>query len=133
MQSISNQLANSNDHSLVAATVDDVPCHCALDPQSIGAILGYAVVWHIADEADIGNLAVAESCRRKGIARQLLQTVIDNAIEDKIKIIFLEVRAGNMAAINLYKSFGFRQYTTRKHLYKLPDEDGILMQKELLV
>jgi ribosomal-protein-alanine N-acetyltransferase len=131
MQSIAKQAINSNDHTLVAISMDDGSCHCGPDSQSTGSILGYALVWHIADEADIGNIAVAPSFHRRGIARRLLQAVIDDAIECKIKIIFLEVRTGNIEAINLYKSFGFAQYTTRKHLYELPDEDGILMKKEL--
>ena len=41
----------------------------------------------------------------------------------------LEVRAGNEAARNLYKSCGFREEAVRKKYYRHPVEDAIIMWK----
>jgi ribosomal-protein-alanine N-acetyltransferase len=117
-QSISDQVVNDNDHSIVACFKDEV--------------VGYAIVWHTADEAELGNIAIAAPFRRMGAARQLMQAVTDEAAVSGIKTIFLEARVGNVAAIKLYEGFGFVSYNTRKGLYVQPDEDGILMKKDMM-
>ena len=45
--------------------------------------------------------------------------------------IALEVRASNEAAIALYKSLGFFEAGRRKHFYKNPAEDALVMLKPL--
>jgi ribosomal-protein-alanine N-acetyltransferase len=41
-------------------------------------------------------------------------------------VIFLEVRQSNNAAINLYKSFGFKEIGVRKKYYK--NEDALVLR-----
>jgi len=47
--------------------------------------------------------------------------------------IFLETRASNLAAKNLYEKFGFKRIDIRKNYYKTFDgrEDAIIYRKKL--
>ena len=59
------------------------------------------------DEADLTNVTTAEACRGRGIAKALLETLMQAAKEQGIVAFTLEVRAGNAAAIALYEKLGF--------------------------
>jgi len=75
-------------------------------------------------ESEILDLAVAPEFRRKGIARGLLQKLLTVSNRS----IFLEVRASNLAARNLYKGFGFQEVAVRAEYYNLPAEAAIVMK-----
>ena len=75
-------------------------------------------------EHEILNLAVDPAERRTGIARRLLS----DAMERAKGAWFLEVRASNEAAIQLYESAGFQRAGVRKQYYYEPAEDGIVMR-----
>lgn len=79
----------------------------------------------IADEADIVNLAVSPACRRKGLARALIQRFF--ADFPAVEATYLEVRRSNTGAQALYRSLGFERYSVRKNYYEKPAEDAILM------
>ncbi len=93
-----------------------------------GEIAGYCGIWVSYDTADLCNMAVAHSHRRKGIAKRLLQEISSFAEKRKVERILLEVRGSNFGAINLYQKSGFRQIGIRKGYYHAPEEDAILME-----
>lgn len=93
-----------------------------------GEIAGYCGIWVSYDTADLCNMAVAHSHRRKGIAKRLLQEISSLAEKRKVERILLEVRGSNFGAINLYQKSGFRQIGIRKGYYHAPEEDAILME-----
>lgn len=66
----------------------------------------------------IKGLYVLNSYRKKGIASNLLNKVINLINEKKIKFIDVNVMALNKDAINLYKKFGFDNlsFTYRKEI-----------------
>jgi ribosomal protein S18 acetylase RimI-like enzyme len=74
-------------------------------------------------EYEILNLAVAPSARRGGMARGLLEHVLDASPGSW----FLEVRASNRAAIRLYESTGFRRLGSRPGYYQESSEEAIVM------
>lgn len=94
-------------------------------------VVGYCGLISAADEADITNVSVSQSMRKKGIGRMLLSELIKEAGESGIKKIFLEVRESNIPAISLYNGFGFKQVGMRKDYYEKPVENALLMLKEL--
>lgn len=96
----------------------------AVQEQEIVGIIGLR---DILGEGEITNVAVEETHRRKGIARQLLDRVIKRAQELGIKALTLEVRRSNVAAISLYESFGFEIEGVRPHFYDKPTEDALIM------
>lgn len=93
-----------------------------------GTPLGYVSFRIIMDETHILNIAVNHIFRRQGVAKKLLEHVMNYAGERGANIFLLEVRNLNMAALNLYKGLGFREAGTRKGYYRDTGEDAILME-----
>ena len=87
-------------------------------------VIGYVGMKMVLDEADITNVAVLPSHRKKGIARKLLKQLLE---EQNLHRIYLEVRASNIAAVTLYEHAGFKEVGQRKNYYDNPREDAILM------
>jgi ribosomal-protein-alanine N-acetyltransferase len=81
---------------------------------------------YLDEEFEIINLVVGAEHRRKGLGRLLLET----AMTRRPGIWFLEVRATNIAAIELYKSLSFKHSGRRKEYYQNPTEDGIVMVRK---
>ena len=94
-----------------------------------GEIAGYAVFWAVMDQGELGNVAVDESHRGKGIGTKLIQAVLDRAGDRGVREIFLEVRKSNTQAQDLYKAFGFSEVGHRKNYYLEPLEDALVMKK----
>jgi ribosomal-protein-alanine N-acetyltransferase len=92
-----------------------------------GRVVGLLVLWHIVDEAHIATVAVHPDFRRRGIGRQLLKAALDSAAAEGATSGLLEVRAGNLAAQELYKQFGFVEVGRRPKYYKDNGEDAVLM------
>ncbi len=94
-----------------------------------GDIAGYAVFWAVMDQGELGNVAVDESHRGKGIGTRLIEAVLERATERGVHEIFLEVRKSNTGAQELYKTFGFFEVGRRKNYYLEPLEDALVMKK----
>ena len=72
----------------------------AVEPGTEKAV-GYAGLLVVADEGYITNVAVDPSCRRQGVAAQLLQVFDNFAKGNHLAFLTLEVRPSNAAAIAL--------------------------------
>ena len=92
-----------------------------------GEMLGYIMFYYIKPEIQIINIAVKKSARNKNIGALLLKSAL---AFDKFEKATLEVRESNIAAINLYKKFGFKIDGIRKNYYRLPKEHAVLMSLE---
>ena len=98
----------------------------------LGRLVGYLCYWLIFDELRIMNLAVDEADRRQGLARAMVGHAVQEGRRAGIRQAFLEVRAGNPAARGLYRGLGFQETGVRKHYYRNPCEDAILMCADLV-
>ncbi|MDI6727466.1 MAG: ribosomal protein S18-alanine N-acetyltransferase [Thermodesulfovibrionales bacterium] len=96
-----------------------------------GVIVGYICVKHVADECHLLDLAVHPDYRRRGIARALLDNVIQELRIEGCRFFYLEVRSSNYAARKLYEKFGFNMVGIRKGYYVNPAEDAVIMMMEL--
>jgi ribosomal-protein-alanine N-acetyltransferase len=96
-----------------------------------GTIVGFALVWVIADELHLVNLAVLPDHRRRGIAQRLLDAVLDSEPGRRAAIMTLEVRVGNEAAIAFYRRNGFVDVAFRPRYYPDTHEDALVMLKQL--
>jgi ribosomal-protein-alanine N-acetyltransferase len=74
-------------------------------------------------EREILNVAVRREYRRRGIATALLRQELS-----KRAVYFLEVRASNLSAQQLYRKFGFIEIARRPEYYDAPVETAIVMQ-----
>lgn len=95
-----------------------------------GAVLGYVLFWHVADEIHLLNVAVAASERRRGIGRALVEDMLGYARGRAARLVLLEVRASNAAAIALYEALGFERFNVRARYYA-DGEDAVEMKLEL--
>lgn len=95
-------------------------------------VIGYICIWIIFEELRFLNIAVHPDFRRQGLARQLIDEALGLGREAGCCRGMLEVRESNTAAKNLYESFQFHAYATRKSYYTNPNEDAILMALESL-
>ena len=92
-----------------------------------GEVVGYVGSQTVLQEADMMNIAVADSHRRRGIAKMLVEELIRQLDAYQLT---LEVRASNAPAISLYEALGFRQVGLRKNYYRKPKEDALILRKE---
>lgn len=96
-----------------------------------GDVAGYAVFWAVMDQGELGNVAVDEEYRGRGIGSKLIKAVLERAHERSVHEIFLEVRKSNVRAQDLYKGFGFTEVGRRKNYYLEPLEDALVMKMDL--
>ena len=96
-------------------------------------IIGYAVFINAAQECHLLNLCINPKLQGRGLGRKLLSNVLDDAKEYNASCVFLEVRASNSHAIELYESEGFNEVGLRKQYYPSSNgrEDAVIYAKEL--
>jgi len=94
------------------------------------SIVGASVVWIVADEVHVLEVATHPSHRRRGVARLLVSDVLRLAHAEHAAHLYLEVRRGNRAAIQLYRGAGFTTLGIRARYYA-DDEDAVLMKLAL--
>ena len=97
-----------------------------------GEIAGFINLGVVLDEATVNNIAVKQTYRRRGIGRALLTAAIDYCQNNRLNVLMLEVRQSNRAAIALYERFGFQAVGIRKRFYDEPEEDAVLMNKNII-
>lgn len=90
-------------------------------------VVGYGGVWMVIDEAHITTVAVSDEFRRRGIGKEIVTYLLDEARKRGMTCSTLEVRAGNTAAITLYRNLGFESTATRKGYYPDNKEDALVM------
>lgn len=81
-------------------------------------LVGFVLSRRVLDEAEILTIAVGQRLRRRGVGAALLSAHLAQLAAMGIKALFLEVEAGNDAALALYAQFGFAQVGTRKAYYR---------------
>lgn len=97
-------------------------------------LLGYFVAMRGVDEVHLLNLTVAPPYQRQGWAQVMLDALSIWARGQGGQWIWLEVRAGNLRAIEIYERGGFRRVGQRKSYYPngdAPREDALVMNRRL--
>jgi ribosomal-protein-alanine N-acetyltransferase len=90
-------------------------------------IVAYCGLWGVAGEGQINNVAVKKVLRGQGIGHNMLKELIDLGKKQGLVAFTLEVRAGNLTAISLYRRLGFLDAGIRKNFYEAPTEDALIM------
>ncbi len=81
------------------------------------AAIGFAMTRWVLDEEELLMIAVANAQQRRGVGKQLLQSVKQSAAGGGRKKLFLEVRDGNDAH-KFYLGRGFKEAGRRKGYYR---------------
>ena len=92
-----------------------------------GEICGYAGIWIMFDEAHMTNIAVNEKYRRQGIARNIILTMMREAVKRGAVNMTLEVREFNYRAQSLYASLDFKKAGVRKRYYSDTGENAFIL------
>ena len=100
-------------------------------PRVSHTLAGYIVARIGANELHINNVAVRERYRRQGIGLNLLDRILEEGRRRGVAAAFLELRAGNTAALSLYEKCGFSLTSRRKRYYSEPPEDALVMTIQL--
>ena len=93
-------------------------------------VIGYTCRWRVTDEVHLLNVAVHPERRGLGHGRALVGAVVAEAEEARTRVVYLEVRAGNVIARRLYRQLGFRDLGVRRGYYG-PGKDAIVMELRL--
>jgi ribosomal-protein-alanine N-acetyltransferase len=99
-----------------------------------GAPIAYCVAMPGVDEMHLLNLTVAPPCQRQGHACTLLDSLEQHCLEVGLTTLWLEVRAGNERAREVYATRGFTQVGVRKGYYPAGlarREDALVMSLKL--
>jgi ribosomal-protein-alanine N-acetyltransferase len=97
-------------------------------------LVGYYVAMPGVDEMHLLNLTVAPRLQRRGHARTLLDALQRRCLEQALPKLWLEVRASNARARQIYARRGFAEVGLRRGYYpagKAPREDAIVMSLDL--
>ncbi len=105
-------------------------CAVLEDPAS-GEVLALMVFWLVAGEIELHQIATRPSARRRGLGRRLMAHLLAEGRRLGATRVALEVRAGNQAAIALYRQFGFLPAGVRRGYYQREGEDALLFARGL--
>lgn len=98
------ELNNHYAHYLVAADKQGKP-------------IAFIGIWFVIDEMHVMTLAVSEVAKRRGIAEALLILAFKHSYQNRIRTSTLEVKANNLAAINLYEKYLYHKQGIRPKYY----------------
>jgi len=93
-------------------------------------VIGYTCRWRVTDEVHLLNVAVHPERRGLGHGRALVAGVVGEAEAARARVVYLEVRAGNVIARRLYRHLGFKDLGVRRGYYG-PGQDAIVMELRL--
>ncbi len=85
-------------------------------------LIGYGIMATGAGEAHLLNLVISRRWQRRGLGGRLLRHLLQVARNYQADAIYLEVRASNHAASQLYQLMSFRKIGVRRNYY--PAECG---------
>ena len=98
----------------------------------LGDARGFVMGRSIAQETELLTIAVHPDHRRMGLGRRLLRDFEARAARDGAKEAFLEVAAGNNAAVALNLSAGWTQIARRRGYYAQEagaPEDALILRR----
>ncbi|MCD0442043.1 ribosomal protein S18-alanine N-acetyltransferase [Glycomyces sp. A-F 0318] len=96
-----------------------------------GTVAGYAGTAYNEAEAWLNNIAVDAAYRRRGVARMLMDDLIERARAGGAKSVLLEVAVDNGPAQRLYDAYGFYGIGVRKRYYQHTGTDAAVMRMDL--
>jgi ribosomal-protein-alanine N-acetyltransferase len=113
------ELRDTRSRHYVAAIDDD------------GALIGWAGVRVVGDEAEVLTVGVVPAARRRGIGLALMADLYADAKRRGARAIYLEVRVDNDGARKLYERDGFIKVGVRRGYYEGGRVDAVVMRRDL--
>lgn len=105
-----------------------LPSRPAVPPsRESAAIIGFAGLWLMVDEAHITTIAVHPAHRGLRVGELLLNSLVGISYEIGARRVTLEVRVSNTVAQSLYHKYGFEVAGLRRRYYSDNNEDAYIM------
>ena len=104
---------------------------CMVADDSDGRVVGLGVMVLIPPQAELEAIAVNGERQRQGIAGNLLSDLLTELKRIHITEVILEVRESNRIAQAFYRASGFVETGLRRGYYADPQEDALLMKREI--
>ena len=113
--------------SMIRKEPNKLALNCGLEID--GQLVGYCFGQLVAGEATLLNIAIDPACQGKGYGKFLLEGFMDMVEQQKGEEVWLEVRASNTRAYQLYESLGFNEINRREGYYPAENgrEDALIM------
>lgn len=95
---------------------------------------GVLIAWggvYCAESAEILTIGVAPTHQRRGHGGRMLEALLEAARARSAREVFLEVRADDAGAQELYRKHGFQEIGRRARYYPVSGADAVVMQREL--
>ena len=92
-------------------------------------MIAYVGIQFVNDFIEILGIGVIQKYRQRGIAKELMNELMEFFNQSSYLKILLEVRESNVKAQNLYTHFGFNKISKRKNYYNNEDADVYLKEK----
>ena len=99
-----------------------------------GDVVGYLVAMRGVGEMHLLNVTVAPPWQRRGLAQQLLSALDQTGRSEQLPLLWLEVRASNQRARDIYRVRGFAEVGVRRGYYPAAGgerEDAVVMRLAL--
>ncbi len=96
-----------------------------------GALVGFACLFVIGEEAELFDIAALPDRRRLGVGQALMDRMLGDCETRGVKDMYLEVRVSNAAARGLYEKNGFVPQGVRRRYYTAPTEDAVIMKRSI--
>lgn len=90
-------------------------------------VWGFAIYELLPKRIHILNMAVAHSCRRCGVGRQIVEKLIKKLSQHRRTRLSLEVRETNLVAQKFFQSLGFKATGVLRDYYEDSPEDAYKM------
>lgn len=94
------------------------------------AIVGFAGMWILFDEAHVTTIGVLPERRGRGLGELMLVDLFAEAERRRAEWLTLEVRVSNEQAQRLYTKYGFHSQGVRRRYYSDNNEDAYIMWSE---
>lgn len=95
-----------------------------------GEPFGLSLISNICGEMEIVTVGIIPAKRQQGLGHSIIDALLTHAAASDVSNIHIEVRADNVAALQLYRTSGFKTIGRRADYYSLQDKskiDAILM------
>lgn len=113
--------------SLCPPTLLDGPVRRYWAACDSAGVAGYAGLAVSGDESYVQTIGVAGRAQRRGVGGRLLARLLENAAELGAATCWLEVRADNEPAQQMYRRFGFVRRGLRRGYYQPSGTDAVVM------
>lgn len=126
---LENELIGKTSYESIEKTLTSDSLHYYVMKEDCG-VIGFFEFSCVSPEAELYDIAIAKNFQGRGLGKILFEYFVNLCREMDCRTIFLEVNKINQKAINLYKSFGFYEYSKRENYYG--KNDAVLMKLDLI-